>query len=62
MATSKIGHTSVRQGKRVLVHLKDGTKKVGKFYEDKSKIVKFYDIDPIKKSELRTLTIYKGKS
>lgn len=57
---SKAGHLSVRQGKRVKVHLENGDTLIAKFKERKGRYVLFFDHNPIRTSEITTLTIYKG--
>ena len=59
----RTGHLSVQPGKRVMVHMRDGTKVVGKFVERKSnKVTIIQDIGwPITLStdKIRTISIYK---
>ena len=56
----KTGHLSVRQGKRVVIHFRDATKKVAKFKERGSNYVEFYELGRIPTVEIRTLSIAKG--
>lgn len=50
---------AVRQGKRVIVHLRDGTKVVAKFKERRDRELLFYDHDPIPTEHVRTISIYR---
>ncbi len=56
------GHMSVKGGKRVMVHLKVGESYIAKFKEKFSNHVEFYDHDSEPTSNIRTLSIFKGKS
>ena len=53
------GHTSVQQGKKVMVHLKNGEKIVAKFKEKKGEKIIFYDYETIGTNIIRTISIYK---
>lgn len=56
---SGVGHYSVKQGKRVLVLMKDGHHFVAKFKEHKGANVEFYDHETLRTGLIRTLSIYK---
>ncbi len=56
----KTGHLSVRQGKRVVIHKRDGSKVVAKFKERGNNWVEFYELGRIPTVEIRTLSIAKG--
>lgn len=59
------GHLSVQPGKRVMIHMRDGTKAMGKFVERKSgKVTILQDIGwPITLStnKIKTISIYKPR-
>lgn len=56
------GHTSVRQGKKVLVFLSSGEPPIiAKFKEHKDSRILFYDHEPIRTRLIRTLSIYKPR-
>lgn len=56
----RTGHLSVQQGKRVKVHLRDGSNFVAKFKERSDRVIEFYDHAPINTIKVRTLSISKG--
>lgn len=61
MIRHKQGHLTVRSGKRVIVHLCSGKKIIAKFKEKHSRCVSFFDYEDVPLSDIRTLTIYRGK-
>lgn len=56
---SKCGHFGVQQGKKVMLHFKDGSKLVTKFKEKKGATVIMMDGQKVKTKLLRTISIYK---
>jgi len=54
------GHLSVKQGKRVLVHMRSGAKIVARFKQRRARSVEFYDHDPILSNAISTLSIYRA--
>ena len=54
-------HSSTYKGKRVYIALKDGTKFVDKFIDKKSGYVITQDHGKIKKSTIKTMTIFRNK-
>lgn len=52
-------HLSCRQGKRVLIKLRDGTRFVAKFKYKKSSFVHFLDHGRVPTSEILVFSIYK---
>lgn len=57
---TRMGHMNVKQGKRVLVLMRDGNHIIAKFKEHKGSFVEFFDREPIPTPLIRTLSIYKG--
>lgn len=62
MIRNKQGHLTVRSGKRVMVHLNNGDKIIAKFKEKHSRFITFFDYEDILISEIRTISIHKGKT
>lgn len=54
------GHFTVRSGKRVMLHMADGTKIIAKFKEKHIKYISFFDFHDVALVDIRTITIYKG--
>ena len=54
------GHTSVRQGKRVIVLLRSGEKLIDVFMGKKSSYIELRDAGKIDRNLIRTIGIYKG--
>lgn len=61
MSRLRTGHLSVRSGKRVTVHLRAGKPYIAKFKEKRGRYLEFFDHAPESKSNIRTITIYKGE-
>ena len=55
-------HSSTYKGKRVYIVLKNGTSFVDKFMDSKSDYVHTKEKGKIRKSEIRTMTIYRNQS
>lgn len=55
-----LGHTAVKRGKRVAVHLMAGGYFVAKFKSKTVRHIEFFDHAAIPIRELRTISIYKG--
>lgn len=55
----RTGHTTVRTGKKVMVHLLDGHKIIGKFLRKEHSHVFLEGQEPIKVKDIRTVSYYK---
>ena len=53
-------HTTFRKNKRVLLHMKDGRKIVGKFQKSEGKYVWLKGMPEFRKNKIRAISIYKG--
>lgn len=58
----KAGHFNVRQGKRVKIFYRDGSTAIARFKASSARCIVFFDHSPVNKSQIRTLTIYKGEA
>lgn len=51
------GHTSAPKGKTVVVHMRDGSKRIGKFWKKDKNKVYLVDQEPIRAEKIRTISI-----
>lgn len=51
------GHTHAPPGKRVMVHMRDGTKRIGKFKKTEGKLIYLENQEPIRTKLVRTISI-----
>ena len=58
--THGCGHLHVSRGKRVIVHLRDGSKIEARFKEHRDRMLLFVDHPPVATKLVRTISIAKG--
>ena len=57
-----VGHTHAPKGKRVIVHMRDGTKRIGKFKKTEGNCIYLEDQEPIRTKKVRCLSIWKNQT
>jgi hypothetical protein len=58
----RIGHTSTHPGKRVMVHLRNGEKVIGKFRKKEGNLIYLDGLDPIPTAKVRCLSHYRAQT
>ena len=61
MRRSSGGHTRCTKGKKVILHMRDGTKLIGKFDSHTDRFIRLQGVaNPIRTDDIRTMTIWRG--
>ena len=60
--TMRVGHTTARRGKDIIVIMKDGSRSIDKFVDKKSKFIFFETLGKVPKENVKALVYIRNQS